>query len=48
MDNYDYELAKQTEFYEKYLPLVSSSLTADDVRIRSTDGLIWEVKVTVF
>lgn len=43
MDSYDYELPEQAEFYEKYLPLVNSSLTADDVRVRSTDGLIGDL-----
>ncbi|WP_251576129.1 hypothetical protein [Limosilactobacillus agrestimuris] len=43
MNNYDYELPEQVEFYDKYLPLINSSLTADDVRVRSTDGLIGDL-----
>lgn len=43
MNNYDYELPEQVEFYNKYLPLINSSLTADDVRVRSTDGLIGDL-----
>lgn len=43
MNNYDYELAEQVEFYDKYLPLIDPSLTADGVRVRSTDGLIGDL-----
>ena len=43
MNNYDYELPEQVEFYDKYLPLINSSLTADDIRVRSTDGLIGDL-----
>ena len=43
MIDFDYELAEQAEFYKKYLPLINNNLTADDVRIRSTDGLIGDL-----
>ena len=39
----DYELVEQADFYQKYLPLIEPSLTADDVRVRSTDGLIGDL-----
>lgn len=39
----DYELVEQADFYQKYLPLIEPNLTADDVRVRSTDGLIGDL-----
>lgn len=42
IDN-DYELVEQADFYQKYLPLIEPNLTADDVRVRSTDGLIGDL-----
>lgn len=43
--DYDYELVQQTKFYDNYLPLVSSELDADSVRVRSTDGLIGDLLI---
>lgn len=43
--DYDYELVQQAEFYDSYLPLVSPDLTADDIRVRSTDGLIGDLLI---
>ena len=43
--NFDYELMQQAEFYDNYLPLVSPKLTADDIRVRSTDGLIGDLLI---
>lgn len=40
----DYNLAEQADFYQKYLPLIEPpNLTADYVRVRSTDGLIGDL-----
>lgn len=43
--DYDYELVQQTKFYDSYLPLVSSELDADSIRVRSTDGLIGDLLI---
>ena len=40
----DYKLIEQADFYQKYLPLIEPpNLTADDMQVCSTDGLIGDL-----
>lgn len=43
LTKHNYELDDQAEFYEQYLPLVSSNLSAIDVQKYSTDGIIGDL-----
>lgn len=51
LTKYNYELTDQDNFYQQYLPLISSNLQPVDIQVHSTDGIIGdlllEFKITI-
>lgn len=51
LTKYNYELTDQDNFYQQYLPLISSNLRPVDIQVHSTDGIIGdlllEFKITI-